>query len=169
MSELPSAPGWRVDEAVRAETIADHDIESMRDTAFLKRVTDFAAALCDTPVALVSIVEETRQTFIARTGLDDTETPRETSFCAHAMLEDDVMVVPDATEDRRFEHNVLVTSGPGIRFYAGAPLVSSDGVPLGSLCVIDTIARDGLTQLQRQGLSVLAEAVMVRLTANRAG
>ncbi|WEJ98934.1 MAG: PAS domain-containing protein [Candidatus Sphingomonas phytovorans] len=164
-SAAPS--GWLIDEAVRADAIAAHDIESLRDNDGLSRITDFAAALSAAPIALVSLVEECRQTFIARTGLDATETPRETSFCAFAMRGTEIMVVPDATRDPRFADNVLVTGEPHIRFYAGAPLVSDEGVPLGSLCVIDTVPRDGLTPLQRQGLSTLAEAVMARLRDSR--
>jgi PAS domain S-box-containing protein len=164
----PGSSGWRVDETVRAAAIAEHEIEGLRDEPALKRITDFAAALCDVPVGLVSIVEEHRQTFLSRTGLDVTETPRATSFCAHAMLRDDIMVVPDATRDPRFADNPLVTAGLGIRFYAGVPLVRDDGIPLGSLCVIDTKPRAGLTELQRDGLLVLAADVMARLDDSRA-
>jgi PAS domain S-box-containing protein len=165
VSVAPS--GWLIDEAVRAEALAAHDIDSLRDSAGLNQITDFAAALCEAPIALVSLVEEHRQSFVARTGLEATETPRETSFCALAMLGSDIMVVPDATADPRFTDNALVTGDPFIRFYAGAPLVSDDGVPLGSLCVIDTVPRDGLTPLQHQGLATLAEAVMARLRDSR--
>ncbi|WP_260600414.1 sensor histidine kinase [Sphingomonas endolithica] len=164
---MPATIGWQVDEAARATAIASHDIESLRDAANLKSITDFAAALCEVPIALVSLVEERRQTFIARTGLDATDTPRETSFCAFAMREDDIMVVPDARVDPRFAENPLVTGDPHIRFYAGAPLVADDGVPLGSLCVIDTKPRADLTPLQRQGLTTLAEQVMARLRDSR--
>ncbi len=164
---LPVAPGWRIDERVRAAAIAEHDIESLRDDAALRRITDFAAALCEVPVGLVSIVEAERQTFLSRTGLDLTETPREMSFCAYAMREDDIMVIPDATQDPRFADNPLVIDGLGIRFYAGVPLVRDDGIPLGSLCVIDTVPRAGLTALQRQGLKVLAEDVLRRLGDSR--
>lgn len=167
IATVPTARGWQVDEAVRAATIDAYDLESLRDSAALRQITDFAAMLCEAPVALVSLVEETRQTFISRTGLDLTETSRETSFCAHAMLEDQIMVVPDATRDPRFVDNALVTGDLHIRFYAGAPLISDDGVPLGSLCVIDTKPRDGLTPLQMQGLSTLADNVMARLRDSR--
>ncbi|MCC3262749.1 GAF domain-containing protein, partial [Paenibacillus polymyxa] len=91
------------------------------------------------------------------------ETPRDVSFCALAMLGDNIFVVPDATQDARFIDNALVTGAPHIRFYAGAPLVGGDGEPLGALCVIDTVPRDDLTPLQRQGLSLLARQVMVEL------
>jgi GAF domain-containing protein len=161
------ARGWLIDEALRAEAIAAHDIESLRDSPALKRIIEFAAALCGTPTALVSLVEQNRQSFIARTGMEASESPRETSFCAHAMLGREIMVVPDATLDPRFTDNALVTGDPGIRFYAGAPLVADDHIPLGSLCVIDTVARAGLTPLQEQGLLVLADDVMARLRAVR--
>src|SRR3954470_7294784 len=116
------APGLQIDETARAAALAAHDIESLRDDGGLKRITDFAAALCGVPIALVSLVEERRQTFLARTGLDATETPRDTSFCAFAMLDNALMIVPDAHLDSRFFDNPLVTGPPHIRFYAGAPL-----------------------------------------------
>ncbi|MCU6454626.1 PAS domain-containing protein [Sphingomonas sp. A2-49] len=152
---------------MRAAAIDTYDLESLRNGTALKRITDFAAALCDAPIALVSLVEETRQTFISRTGLDAEETSRETSFCAHAMLGDQVMVVPDATRDPRFVDNALVTGEMHVRFYAGAPLISDDGIPLGSLCVIDTRPRAGLTPVQMQGLATLADNVMARLRDSR--
>lgn len=151
----------------RADVMRSFDIAGLADDARLTSITDFAAMLCSTPVALVSFVEEQRQWFAARTGLEATETPRELSFCAHAMLGSDVMVVPNATLDPRFTQNALVTGDPHIRFYAGAPLVAEDGTPLGALCVIDTQARAGLTDLQQQGLQVLAANVVSLLTLRR--
>jgi PAS domain S-box-containing protein len=151
----------------RNAVMKSYDIAGLADDVRLTGITDFAAALCDAPVALVSFVEEERQWFAARTGLEARETPRELSFCAHAMLGSDVMVVPDATLDPRFTNNALVTGDPNIRFYAGAPLVAEDGTPLGSLCVIDTQCRDGLSDLQRQGLQVLAANVVSLLNLRR--
>ena len=159
--------GWEGDERARAEAIVAYDLESLINSASLTRITDFAAALCDAPIALVSLVEEQRQSFLARTGLDVTETPRSQSFCAFAMQGSDIMVVPDATADPRFADNPLVTGDLAIRFYAGAPLVSDDGIPLGSLCIIDHEPRAGLTDLQRQGLATLADNVMARLRDSR--
>ncbi|MEH3158894.1 MAG: PAS domain-containing protein [Sphingomonas taxi] len=164
----PRAGGWQLDEAARAAALDAYDLESLRDADALTRITDFAAALCGTPIALVSLVETARQTFISRTGLAATETPRDQSFCAHAMLGDGIMVVPDAARDARFADNALVTGDLHIRFYAGAPLVSDDGIPLGSLCVIDHAPRpEGLTPLQQQGLATLADNVMARLRDSR--
>lgn len=148
--------------------MAAFDLAALRDSAALRRITAFAAALCDVPIALVSLVEERRQMFLARTGLDTVETAREMSFCQYAMLGDAVMVVPDAEADPRFVDNPLVTGDPQIRFYAGAPLVTDRGVPLGALCVIGQTARGpGLSALQHQGLLVLAADVMSRFNANR--
>lgn len=155
------------DESARASALAAHDVAAIDSRDGLDAVTAFAAALCDAPIALVSLVEAERQWFPARTGLDVAETPRETSFCAHAMVSGGIMEIPDATRDPRFADNPLVTGDPGIRFYAGAPLVSDDGVPLGSLCIIDRAPRAGLTDLQRQGLDVLANDVMSRLNFRR--
>lgn len=160
--------GWQIDESARAEAMAAFDLAALRDTTALRRITDFASALCDAPIALVSLVEERHQSFLARTGLDVSETPRETSFCQYAMLQDTIMVVPDATADVRFADNPLVTGEPHIRFYAGAPLVTDRGVPLGALCIIAREPRPaGLSALQRQGLLVLADDVMQRFSASR--
>lgn len=151
----------------RASVLASFEISDWADDPRLKAITDFAATLCDTPVALVSFVETRRQWFAARTGLDATETPRELSFCAHAMMGTDIMVVPDATHDARFRNNALVIGEPNIRFYAGAPLVTEAGIPLGALCVIDSKPRADLSDMQRQGLSVLAANVVSLLSMRR--
>ncbi len=157
-----------LEEAERHEALQGFGLADLMGSAELTRITDFASALCASPIALVSVVEGERQWFPARTGLDVGETPRETSFCAHAMLGADIMVVPDATKDPRFVDNPLVTGDPHIRFYAGTPLVSEDQVQLGALCVIDRAPRAGLTELQRDGLTVLAANIMALLHARRA-
>jgi PAS domain S-box-containing protein len=144
-----------------------YQIEGLFGDEELTRIVGFASRLCDCPIALVSLVEEHRQRFIAKAGLEATETPRSMSFCAHAMFGHEVMEVFDARDDVRFADNPLVTGEPHIRFYAGAPLVSSAGEPIGSLCVIAPEPRGGLDDLQRQGLLVLAEAVMRRLEQRR--
>jgi GAF domain-containing protein len=164
---LTTASGWVVDERIREQTIAEIDLAALRDNGWLDRITDFAANLCDAPIALVSLVERDRQSFLGKTGLAVCETSRATSFCAHAMLGSHIMIVPDATLDPRFADNPLVTGDPYIRFYAGAPLLTDDGIPLGSLCVIDRHPRRELTPLESQGLMVLAEAVMSAFRAHR--
>ncbi|MCW1432239.1 PAS domain-containing protein [Novosphingobium sp. JCM 18896] len=154
-------------EKKRGQAIAAYGFDDLIDDPELARITAFASGLCDCPIALVSIVEAARQRFIARTGLQATETPRSMSFCAHAMVGQQVMEVPNAAADDRFFDNPLVTGEPHIRFYAGAPLVSSSGEALGSLCVISPLPRSSLTPLQKEGLIVLAQAVMRRLEERR--
>ena len=153
-------------ETDRAALLARYDLDAGGfDT--LDQIADFAAALCDAPIALVSIVEDERQRFLARTGLDVEETSRDVSFCAWAMLGNDIFAVPDARRDARFADNALVTGAPHIRFYAGVPLLDGQGVPLGALCVIDTRPRNELTPLQEHGLTLLARQVMVELEGRR--
>ena len=148
--------------------IAAYDMAAARETGALDDLARFAAELCGTPTALVSLVEEAHQQFLARVGLDAASTPRSMSFCAHTMIDGAVMEVPDARADPRFADNALVTGAPHIRFYAGAPLVSREGVPLGAICVISPEARPGgLTDFQRRGLAILGLAVMGRLDDRR--
>ena len=160
--------GWQVDETARAAVIAAYDLDRLRDSPALTRITDFAAALCAAPVALVTVLEETEQVFLSRTGVDLNGTPRAISFCDHAIRGDETMVVPDTSADPRFADNPLVTGEHNVRFYAGVPLFTDEGVALGSLCVLDTVARpQGLTALERQGLECLADNVMARLRDTR--
>ena len=154
--------------APRAEILEPYNLASLEDDPRLRRLTDFAADLCEVPTALVSLVEDERQWFAARTGLEARETPRAVSFCTHAIQSDALMVVPDATLDARFRENPLVTGEPFIRFYAGAPLVNAAGERLGTLCVIDQQPRAGLTDLQARGLETLAGAAMTLFEAHRA-
>jgi GAF domain-containing protein len=106
------------------------------------RCTRIAAALFDVPIALVSLVDTNRQWFKSRYGLDVAETPREQAFCAHAILQEDILLIPDALLDDRFAENPLVTGEPRVRFYAGCPLSLADGSRLGTLCLIDHQPRD---------------------------
>src|SRR3990170_3286399 len=114
------------------------------------------------------VYADERQRFLANAGIEAKETPRDISFCAHAMLCDELMEVRDAAIDPRFAGNPMVTGEPHIRFYAGQPLKSEEGLPLGSLCVIDSAPRpQGLSEFQRDGLEVLAQAAMRRLRSRR--
>ncbi len=118
-----------------------------------------AAQLCDTPIALISLLDADRQWFKARIGLSMAQNPREHAFCAHAILEPrDVLLVTDATKDKRFCQNPLVTGTPGIRFYAGVPLVAPDSEVVGTLCVIDAKPRT-LSKQQQGALTALARLV----------
>ncbi|WFL78426.1 PAS domain-containing protein [Altererythrobacter arenosus] len=148
--------------------MASYGFDELEADPELARLVQFAATLCDAPSAMISLVESERQRFLVREGTETTETPRATSFCAHAMLGTEPLIVPDATQDPRFREFALVTGAAHVRFYAGAPLVSAEGAPLGALCVTDTTPRpDGLTPLQLEGLEVLAEAVIRRLFGHR--
>ncbi|MDB4941455.1 MAG: sensory box protein [Labilithrix sp.] len=117
-------------------------------------VVAVASALCGTPVSMFSLVDETRQWFKARLGFDGEETPRDIALCSHAILGDELLEVPDARQDARFADNPLVTSA-GLRFYAGMPIRSPGGLPIGTLCVIDSMPRE-LTAAQRKALAALA-------------
>jgi PAS domain S-box len=154
-------------EQERLRNLQVFDLDGLDGNSTLKSLTDFAANLCDAPICLVSFVEAERQWFPARTGLSARETARELSFCAHAMRGGDIMIVPDAADDPRFQDNALVTGEPGIRFYAGAPLVSDDGIEFGALCVIDRVPRDNLTQIQREGLLTLGKVIVALLDQRR--
>ena len=157
------------DDGARLAILADYRPDTLIDDPELRAITQFAARLCGVETALVSLVEESRNHFIAREGMMAREAPRAGGFCQHAMLETGLMEVRDATLDPRFRDVPLVTGPPYIRFYAGAPLISSEGAPLGALCLVDPMPRPaGLNAVQREGLEVLAQAVMRRLADRRA-
>lgn len=105
------------------------------------RLARFVAEQLDVPIALLTLVDGQRQWFKARVGIEATETPRDISFCGHAIMKNDLFIVEDASRDPRFSDNPLVTGEPHIRFYAGAPLSAPGGHRIGTLCVIDTVPR----------------------------
>jgi len=154
---LPKDEGQRL-HALRGLQVLDTPAEERFD-----RYTRIAAQLFDVPIALVSLVDQDRQWFKSRHGLEVQQTPRETAFCAHAILDRTVLQVPDSLQDPRFADNPLVTGPPRVRFYAGAPLAAADGSLVGTLCLIDQRAR----QLDEQQLGLLrdlADLVEAELT-----
>lgn len=125
-------------------------------------ITRLASYICQTPIALISLIDGSRQWFKSRVGLDVDETPREISFCQHAIKGDTLFEINNALQDDRFKENPLVTGAPDIRFYAGTPLKSASGYNIGTLCVIDTVARS-LTEEQRVSLETLGNQVIASL------
>ncbi|BDE04855.1 hypothetical protein WPS_01310 [Vulcanimicrobium alpinum] len=128
--------------------------------------TRLAAQLCDAPISLISLVDRDRQWLKSALGMSRAETPRDIAFCAHAILGDGLFEVDDATLDRRFAGNPLVTGPDGVRFYAGVPLRSPDGYAVGTLCVMDRRAR-GLTTGQRVALAAIGDAIVEQFEARR--
>ncbi len=139
--ETMPAAAYPPNEAERQELLDSLRLLDTENEEVFDRITRLVARLLKVPTALFSLVDADRQWFKSRVGLDALETPREQAFCAHAILQDQPLVVPDATHDERFADNPLVTGAPNIRFYAGVPIRSSGGLPIGTLCAIDDHAR----------------------------
>ena len=153
-------------EAARLEALRQYQVlDTDREEAF-DDIVRLAAYICDTPIAVISLVDKNRQWFKARLGLGPTETSRDSAFCAHAILQEIPMIVPDAMLDKRFADNPLVTSEPYIRLYAGAPLTTPEGFKLGTLCVIDRVPRS-LNDEQIAALRMLSYQVMAQLDLRR--
>lgn len=157
--------GWIVDDDARLRTLRAFGIlDSGGDQRFDAIAAD-AAALCATPVALVSLVDRDRQWFKARVGTDTSETPIELAICVHALAHGELLVIPDLAADPRTATNGLVVNDPHVRFYAGVPLVA-DGQAIGTLCVLDVAPRpDGLSAAERAGLEALAANAMGLIAA----
>jgi GAF domain-containing protein len=153
-------------EAHRLKVLWQYDVLDTVPEEVFDDLADLAAHICEAPIALISLVDEDRQWFKARVGVSIGETSRDISFCAHAIMNDGLFVVPDATQDKRFKDNVLVTGPQKIRFYAGAPLITPDGHALGTLCVLDSKPRT-LRPEQERALEVLAHHVVSQLELRR--
>jgi len=161
--ETPSESSILPDETVRLNALKSYAVlDTLPEEAF-DRLTELSAELFQVPIALVSFVDEHRQWFKSCHGLNFHETDRSLSFCAHALEADEVLVIPDATQDPRFAENPLVTGEAHFRFYAGAPLITPQGERLGTLCVLDTVPRSEFTAADQRTLNTLAASVMSEL------
>ena len=150
-------------ESERLQALRNYNILDTLPEQEYQDIVQMAALICGTPIALVSLVDDDRQWFKAKVGLEAHETPRESAFCAHALLQPDrLFIVPDARLDPRFADNPLVTHSPNINFYAAAPLKTTGGHVLGTLCVVDYRPRK-LTADQEEALHALSRQVMTQL------
>jgi len=160
----PEFPG---DESARLAALRRYNILDTPAEAPFDDIVRVAAQICGAPIALVSLFDRDRQWFKAAVGLNKKQIPRETGFCAHAILTPHPFVIPDTAADRRFCDNPLVAAPPKVRFYAGIPLTTSDGHRIGALCVLDTAPRS-LTTPQLEAMRVLTHTVMTQLDLRRA-
>jgi len=150
------------DQAARLNALRSYDIlDTPREAAF-DTVVDLAARLCGAPIAVINLIDEERQWFKAEIGLGVCETPLDTSICAHAILVDGFVEIPDTLVDPRTADNPICVEEGGFRYYAGVALQTVKGLPIGSLCVLDHVPRT-LDSLQREALNVLAAQVMAQL------
>lgn len=154
-------------EEVRLKALGEYHLLDTPAEEDFDRLARLAARLFDVPIVLVSLLERDRQFFKAHVGLDVCETSREVSFCAHAIMQDDILVILDSTKDRRFATNPLVLGPPFIRFYAGKPLATPTGEKIGTVCLIDTKPRKSFTAEDRRNLTDVAALVMDRMEARR--
>lgn len=160
---MPAMPAAiPVNESERLQALRRYGLLDTPAEQAFEDLTQLASFICGTPISVISLIDADRQWFKSRIGMVDQETHRDLAFCAHAILQDGVFVVPDATKDRRFVTNPLVTGDPNIKFYAGSPLITSDGMPIGTICVIDRVPRD-LTPGQLSALEALSRQVMAQI------
>jgi len=161
---MPISPPTLTDESERIARLRELLVLDTAPEPVFDTIARLATEACGVSISLMTLVDEERQWFKANFGLPGiNETPRDAAFCAHAIADDGVLVVPDAMIDPRFSDNPLVTGAPHIRFYAGAPLILPDGVRVGTLCVIDRQARqlDATQSQMLQALAAIATQVLV--------
>ena len=162
MNTSYTAAAIPADEAKRLQALLDLEVLDTAPEAELDALVKAASLMCEVPISLISLIDANRQWFKSKVGLDASQTPRDISFCGHAILADDLFEIPDATADARFAGNPLVTQAPDIRFYAGVPLKLSNGANIGTLCIIDRIPRT-LSPAQRDVLSNLGKTAAALL------
>lgn len=161
------APGEHFEESERLKDLHSYAILDSLPESDYDNLTAIASQICGTPISLVSLIDDKRQWFKSHHGLSVSETPKEYAFCAHAINDqNNIMIVEDARKDKRFQDNPLVLEDPHVIFYVGVPLISEDGFPLGTLCVIDNQPKV-LTQSQIVSLSALASQVMSLLSLRK--
>ena len=154
------------DEPFRLHTLHEYHILDTLPEQNYDDLTFLASQICGTPVAFLSLIDEGRQWFKSRVGMEIDEMPREISFCAHAILAPGLTMVPDTTLDERFADNPLVAADPHVRFYAGAPLVTAEGAALGTICVLDNKPRV-LTEEQQESLRALGRQAVAQMEMRR--
>lgn len=154
------------DEAERLRALHEYAILDTPAEKTFDDLTRLATYICRTPMAAISLIDSDRQWFKSKVNISESETSRDIAFCAHAILEPRVFIVPDARADTRFQENPSVTSDANIRFYAGSPLTTSEGYKLGTLCVIDHVPRQ-LSDGQLAALRALSRQVTTQLELRR--
>ncbi len=161
-----ASPLRQVNEPDRLEALRSFHVLDTEPEQVFNDLAQLAAFICGTPISLVSLIDSERQWFKARVGIEAPQVPREHAFCQYAMRAGEVYEIGDTAADARFAQNPMVTGSPHIRFYAGAPLLSAEGQPLGTLCALDTVPRQ-LRPDQREALHLLARQVMAHLELRR--
>jgi PAS domain S-box-containing protein len=153
-------------EQARLAALGEYEILDSETDSKFDRITELASIICEVPISLISLIDEKRQWFKSKVGLDVEETPRAVSFCQHAIMDDKYFEVEDATKDIRFEDNEFVTAEPNIRFYGGYPLIDPSGYALGTLCVLDRTTNQ-LSPKQRRALELLAQEATALIVDHR--
>ncbi len=153
-------------EVNRLQALLEYNILDSEIEEEFERITELISIICETPISLVTLIDEDRQWFKSKRGLDVVQTARIDSFCQYTIMDQSIMEVGDATQDPRFKNNPYVIGNPKIRFYAGSPLIDPDGHALGSLCVISPEPKK-LTSKQKKALEILSKEVVLQIVARK--